>query len=231
MHKDTLCRSAPYFKAALEGGFKEFEDQVLELPDDDPVAFPHFQLWLYTGDILESHESPKDIGWHVLVSLYLFGDVRGIPRLQNKAVDLFIDKYVAMKQIPGGQINRIYENTLDSSPLRKLMVDVFTFKVILTDDDNGLNEQQKAMYPQLFLIDLAKSLYEERAGTKSKITSFRAVRSNYHIHDDGKKEVSNNLHCCHHFLFYLSFLLTSSTTVIAGPHGKMHCLLIGSHGC
>lgn len=188
VHKDTLCRSAPYFKAALEGEFKESKDQVLELPDDDPVAFSHFQLWLYTGNILESHEIAKDICWTVLLDIYLFGDVRGIPRLQNEAIDVFIDKHVAMNHVPANRLNFIYENTLDGSPLRKLMVDLFTFKVALTNIDNVLTEKRKGLYPQLFLMDLAKSLYEERAGTKKKIFDFRAVRSNYHIHDDGKKE-------------------------------------------
>ena len=192
VHKDILCRSAPYFKAALEGGFKESEDQVLELPNDDPVVFSHFQLWLYTGNILESHESAKDIDWNVLINLYLFGDIRGIPRLQNEAIDLFIDKYVAMNQIPRDQLNHIYENTLDGSPLRKLMVDVYTFRATLTKD-HWFNEERKALYPQQFLIDLAKSLYEDRARFKTVKTKFRAVHSKYHIHDDGKKEVSSNL--------------------------------------
>ena len=173
----------------MEGGFKESKDQVVELPDDDPVAFSHFQLWLYTGNIIESHECPKDITWKVLISLYLFGDVRGIPKLQNEAIDLFIDKNAAMSQVPGDRLNLIYENTLDGSPLRKLMVDLFTFNTILTND-YWFNEQRKALYPQQFLIDLVKSLYEARIGTKTKITDFSAVRSNYHIHDDGKKEVS-----------------------------------------
>lgn len=214
----------------MEGGFKESEDQVLELPDDDPIAFPHFQLWLYTGNILESHECAKDIDWHVLISLHLFGDVRGIPGLQNEAIDVCIDKLEASNKIPCYQFRRIYENTLDGSPLRKLMVDVYTFNVTLTND-LWFDEWVKALYPQQFLIDLAKSLYEERAGTKTKIIDFGAVRSNYHVHDDGKKEVSYNLHCCQPFLLYHNFLLTSFTAVIASPQWRVQCLLIGSHGC
>ena len=190
MHKDILCRSAPYFKAALEGGFKESKDQILELPDDDPTAFSHFQLWLYTGTILQSHESAKDISWDVLISLYLFGDVRGIPGLQNEAIDVLIDKSDAMNQIVFYQLPRIYKNTLDGSPLRKLVVDLFTYKKVILTDDFWFHEERKPCYSQQFLIDLAKSLYEDRARYKTKDTEFKAVRSNYHIHNDGKKEVS-----------------------------------------
>ena len=185
----------------MEGGFKESEDQVLELPDDDPITFSHFLLWLYTGSIIESHESHNDITWKVLISVYLFGDVRGIPRMQNEAIDLFIDKSDAMNQVPGVELNLIYENTLDRSPLRKLIVDLFTFNVTLADN-RWFSEQSKALYPQSFLIDLAKSLYEDRARFKPKNTTFRAVGADYHIHEDVKKEVSYNLHCCQSFIFY-----------------------------
>ena len=192
VYKDILCRSAPYFKAALErGGFKESKDQVLELPDDDPVAFSHFQLWLYTGNIIESHESPKDIPWEVLIDLYLFGDARGIPRLQNEAIDLFIEKSDVMNEIPSGELNFIYQNTVDGSPLRKLMVDMMTFDAVLTD--SMWFDEEPTLYPQQFLFDLAKSLYETWVGTKTKIINFRAVRSNYYVCDDGKKKVSCDL--------------------------------------
>ena len=68
---------SPDIGAALEGEFKEAKDQVLRLPEDDPDMFSHFGLWLYTGEILESHESAKDVSRKVLTDIYLFGEVRG----------------------------------------------------------------------------------------------------------------------------------------------------------
>lgn len=185
-HKGILCRSAAYFKAALEGEFKESKDEVLELPEDDPVVFSHFELWLYTGNILESHESVEDIGWDILTKIYLFGDARGIPELQNEAIDLYIDKNHAIHEIATNQLNFIYENTLENSPLRKLLVDIMTFRTNLSHPQ-WFREQVKSDYPKQFLLDLVKSLYEKGAGTKSKVIDFRAVRSNYHVHDSGKE--------------------------------------------
>ncbi len=200
IHRGILCRSAAYFRAALEGEFKEAIDQALRLPEDDPDMFSHFELWLYTGSILESHESAKDISWKVLTDICLFGEARGIPELQNEAINAYIDKYHATNEIPTGEFNHIYENTLDSSPLRKLLVDLVTFKGILTDSQ-WFSEKMQHLYPQQFLFDLAKSFYEHRVGIKKTVTNFKAVRSNYHVHDDGKKEVSHNLDRCHSFLF------------------------------
>lgn len=183
IHKGILCRSAAYFKAALEGGFKESKDQVLELLEDDPVVFSHFELWLYTGKILELHESVKNIAWRVLTKIYLFGDARGIPELQNATIDLYIDKNYAAKEIPTYEINLIYENTLENSPLRRLLVDFMSFNTVLTDP-GWFSENVNSRYPKQFLLDLVVSLYEKGAGTKTKITDFRLVRSDYHVHDN-----------------------------------------------
>ncbi len=180
----------------MEGEFKEAKDQVLRLPEDDPEMFTHFEFWLYTGSVLESHESAKDISYKILTDVYLFGEARGIPELQNEAINVYIDKIRADKMFTIEWLNRVYENTLDSSPLRKLLVDYVTFNVDLTK----MSEKEQPLYPQQFLFDLVKSFCEHRIGTKERVTDFRAVRSNYHVHDDGKKEVSHNHDHCHSFL-------------------------------
>ena len=165
----------------MEGGFKEAQDQILELPEDDAIVFSHFELWLYTGNILESHESAIDIDWDVLTNIYLFGEARGIPELQNEAVDVLIDKRCATNMIPTNQLNRIYEYTPDTSPLRKLLVDFMTFNAVLSSGCPWFREDRQSYYPKQFLFDLTTSLYENQAGTKTKVTDFKAVRSNYHV--------------------------------------------------
>lgn len=182
IHKGLLCNSAEYCKATFEGGFKESQTQFLELPEEDPVMFSHFQLWLYSGNILESHETAKDISWKVLTDLYFFGEARGIPSLQNEAIDVCIYKSTASNVIPTLQINRVYENTPENSPLRRLLVDWMTFDAILIDP-KWFKDDRKDQYPKQFLFDLAVSLYQKGVGAKSKITDFKAVRSNYHIPD------------------------------------------------
>ena len=204
----------------MEGGFKESKDKVLELPEDDPEMFAHFELWLYTGNILESHESVKDITWDVLTRIYSFGEARGIPELQNAAIDVYIDKYYASSKIPIHLLNFIYENTLDSSPLRNLLVDLMTCEAVLTDSQ-WFDEQTQPLYPQQFLFDLVKSLYEHGAGTKNKVIGFKALRSNYHVHDDGKKEVSHDLYHRHPFRSCQRGLLISLMTVIVRPGWRM----------
>ncbi|KAK4692430.1 hypothetical protein P7C71_g4777, partial [Lecanoromycetidae sp. Uapishka_2] len=48
IHKEILCSASTYFRAALNGGFKEAEEQTVELPDDKVKVFKYFN----TGSIL-----------------------------------------------------------------------------------------------------------------------------------------------------------------------------------
>lgn len=180
IHKGLLCNSAAYFKAAFEGGFKESQSQVLELPEDDPVMFSHFELWLYSGNILESHETVKDISWKVLTDLYFFGEAREIPSLQNEAIDICICKNIASRVTPTLQIKRVYENTPENSPLRRLFVDWMTYQSDPTDSE-WFGDDREDRYPKQFLFDLVVSLYRKGVGATSKITDFKAVRSEYHV--------------------------------------------------
>lgn len=180
IHKGLLCNSAAYFKAAFEGGFKESQSQVLELPEDDPVMFSHFELWLYSGNILESHETVKDISWKVLTDLYFFREAREIPSLQNEAIDICICKNIASRVTPTLQIKRVYENTPENSPLRRLFVDWMTYQSDPTESE-WFGDDREDRYPKQFLFDLVVSLYRKGVGATSKITDFKAVRSEYHV--------------------------------------------------
>jgi hypothetical protein len=49
IHKGLLCKASPYFRAALERGFKEAETQIIEWPEEELETVRIFQLWLYYG--------------------------------------------------------------------------------------------------------------------------------------------------------------------------------------
>ena len=118
-----LCNVAPYFKAALDGEFKEAKDKVLLLPEENATMFKRFQLWVYTNKILAEGEDENAIEYQTLADLYIFGDIRGIPDLQNGAMDTIIDKKASEKTIPAYEFRFIYKNSVDGSPLRRLCVD------------------------------------------------------------------------------------------------------------
>ena len=59
LHKRLLCENSEYFKAALEGSFKEATTQSIELLDDKVEIFKVFQHWLYTGTLTPSLIVPE----------------------------------------------------------------------------------------------------------------------------------------------------------------------------
>lgn len=95
---------APYFEAAFEGYFSEATEQVLELPRERSTMFEHFELWVYTANLLAEGHSAADISWASLFGLYVFGEIRGIPDLQNAAIDVLIDKQSSCNTIPAARL-------------------------------------------------------------------------------------------------------------------------------
>ncbi|KAF2642245.1 hypothetical protein P280DRAFT_260688 [Massarina eburnea CBS 473.64] len=51
IHKALLTHHSEYFRAALQGEWKEAEDRVVVLDDVEPDVFGIFATWLYTGKV------------------------------------------------------------------------------------------------------------------------------------------------------------------------------------
>ena len=181
-HKALLCHASSYFKAALEGGFVEAENQKIELAEDDPKVFERIQLWLYQDTLVEPEEHP--LYFNILIDLYLFANARGMPQLQNAALDAFIDRNKVMNALPDGSIHRIYENTTQASCLRKLYVDITIRNKAITRESWDYAEDKENRFPKQYLLDLIIRLNDDRNDRKP--TDFRKIRCDYHIH--GKDE-------------------------------------------
>jgi len=180
MHMALLCNAAPYFKAAFMENFVEATNGILELPDEKPQMFKYLQLWIYSGNILASHESVESVSWHVLFDLWIFGDARGIPDLQNAVIDVLINKQSIQNQLPNPNLNEIYEKTPVEAPMRRLLVDWFSFCPNLADQQ-WFKEEYRYKNPKSFLFDLLISYHGRTTGIKARITDFQAVRSDYYV--------------------------------------------------
>ena len=191
-HKKILCNAALYFEAAFKGGFVEAKDQALLLPDESPVMFKLFELWVYTGNFLAKDESEADISWLSLLDLYIFGEKCGVPDLQNAAIDVLIDKQSSQKIIPTDTLVRIYDNTPEDSSLRRLFVDWMANLVNLIPNDkyasepaearcHWFNEESRDKYPKDFLFDLAIAQSQLIFGQNRRIYDFKPRCRHYHV--------------------------------------------------
>ena len=97
----------------------------MPLPEDDPATFQIVKNWLYTQKLVTEDEKGEDASCSskMLMALYVFGDARGIPHLQNAVINAIRNQ----KAIPVPQVPYIFENTPESSPLRRLLVDMIAW--------------------------------------------------------------------------------------------------------
>lgn len=175
IHKNLLCKTAPYFEAALNGSFKEALEQSIEMPEDDPTMFECFQVWIYTGSIVGTNETENDVETLTLIKVYAFAERLNIIDLQNVAMHLLIDQVLNRRELPTGQIPFIYEHTCENSALRRLIVDISACYGIL-DCPGWFEESKRAMYPNDFLCDVILRLYHFR---KNHQTPIKFIRSSY----------------------------------------------------
>lgn len=165
----------------MEGNFREAKSRTLGLPEDDPVVFERFQLWLYTNSVLEKAETVKDISYMQLVNLYIFADIRGISDLQNAIIDHIIDKESLENTFPSQCIPRVYQCLSPNNPLRRLLVDTAAELGIL---DAWFTPDSNEEFVPEFMRELAVALYHMRDESKERISDFHLGRLEYHVTTD-----------------------------------------------
>jgi len=131
LHKDLLCFYSDYFRAALNGNFKEAAERKLELPDVAIPLFEAFQVWLYTRDL----QGPTDTTeiYHFLASMWLLGDQHQIPLLQNQAMNGIFAKLVETNLFSFSMIPLVYEKTVAGCPLRKAVMEIVAWTMDFKD--------------------------------------------------------------------------------------------------
>ncbi|MCJ1469512.1 hypothetical protein MMC07_008145 [Pseudocyphellaria aurata] len=182
IHRGLLCHHSSYFDRALNGNFREAVEGEVVLADEDPSLFARFNEWLYTGVFLLNNEIGQDIPFEILVDLYVFAEKRGVIRLQNAVIDCMIKK----RSIPT-DIRYAWNNTPDSSPLHKLLVDLFVRRVKFAEtmDDAKKRKRLDCVLDKDILIAYVMAFHRMKAdGSILKGYSFWESRCLYHVHND-----------------------------------------------
>lgn len=134
---EFICYHSPVLKAAFNNDrFVEGDTQTYRLDDIRPSCFRLFTQWVYTQDfdmflpsVTTISAWPKDIAKDMakqdldFAQLWVLGDKFLIHHLQNKVIDKFYAQFEAKVPLNDSWFRYAYENTSDSSPLRKYAVD------------------------------------------------------------------------------------------------------------
>lgn len=124
IHKALLCEVSPYFEAACNGRFKEAHEGSMELPEDDVDAFENFVQWMYGTPV------STEILFINIVEIFALAEKLCVTRLKNDVVDALIHKIHTEHVAPGIEnIAYLYDHVPRGSPIRKMMVDCYTWYI------------------------------------------------------------------------------------------------------
>ncbi|KAK3062100.1 hypothetical protein LTS18_004822 [Coniosporium uncinatum] len=119
MHKDLVSNSSLFFKAAINGNWKESEEGIVRLSEDAPETFDIYYKWLYFGKLFVEFEGDTTYtdGKRTsnkllprLTTLYQLGDKFQDHRFENAVMDALIDSVTELKAYPVGQARDVYDS-------------------------------------------------------------------------------------------------------------------------
>ena len=136
IHKSLICNSSLYFKAAFNSGFEESKTGVMRLGEVDPGVFDLFYTYLYTNVLWSNEDNASAIREKYALGLYAFADMIQMPLLKNATIRLIYEEIMLNKNDDTGLVKMkpstlayVWENTVESSPLRRLMIDMCVWNV------------------------------------------------------------------------------------------------------
>lgn len=185
VHRGVLCFYSDYCKAALNGQFLEASSDIFDMSTETVGDFTIFRDWIYTRKLPDI----STFAWVNICRIWTFGARRQIPLLMNAAMDALIEKNRKENIIPVRQIPYIYQNTTTGSPLRQIIVDLFTRT---GGRANLMSEQFSRFYIQEYLFDALNAMWKLATMSNGKEVERRVIKGEvercvYHKHANGAK--------------------------------------------
>ncbi|KAM3421107.1 hypothetical protein BST61_g1521 [Cercospora zeina] len=165
LHDFLLKEHSEFFKAALNGQWKDGKDKNVKLPDDNPEEFDVYAEWLFCGKIAsgtsKNVKPTKNEVWSeqdLLSRLYVLGE----KLIDDEFCDCTLRALVELSKVTdehgeryhpgGGHVRTVYDGTMQSSPIRKYLVDLYCQEI----SKDWFSEDQVQHYPKQFFVDIAR---------------------------------------------------------------------------
>lgn len=182
IHERILSRNSLFFEAALKKEWKEGQTRTVKLPEEDSAVFGRYANYLYTGS-LACQGNSIDAEYTVLADAYILGETMLDDHYQHAVLDAIIQTFQEDRQfrypVPTGFckfrvpdidfVNKVYQYTTASSPLRKFLVDTYTVRA----NGNYSFEIAGQKADPEFLMDLVKSFSARRVIKESERDTFQ----------------------------------------------------------
>jgi hypothetical protein len=195
INPQLATQHSEFFKAVLENGSEETEQQTIRLSnlDDDVAAtFESFHSFLYSGKVVlggrfdESADYDED--WDLLTDYWLLGNSLLSTSFKDAVVDAMVHKLTLAQTVPLDVYIDMYQHSSDSAPIRKLMVDIAVHEweeeaIATVDTDNDPAVQAE------FLRDVAVALFKVKdLSAAQQARNPISVNSGCYYHEHGTKK-------------------------------------------
>ncbi len=166
----------------MEHEWKEKQEGIVTLEDEDYESFQSFMLWLYSGNIFDNDagETIETVSRKQLVDCYLLADRRDVPAMQNYIIDTILRKSQADDFLLCGVQRYIWGKTPEKSHLRRLFVDMTVLRGNIAEMFKDENEEDD--YDRSYIVDVLIGKYKNPIMISWDELYKR--RCDYHIHNE-----------------------------------------------
>lgn len=202
VYESVLCSSSEFFKAKKKPEWSK-PDTAVDLTDQSDEAFNLYVNWLYTKNIptattLSQTNEDNEAEWKLLTASYVLGDVIIDVMFKDTIIDALQAKVKSTSGHTlwpcGGEIIQvIYDSTLEGSPLRRFIVQVYAYHAGQVELASALESAPKEFF---YDILVAERLIRTPRPLKDFLVFWQCV---YHSHGltgdcymkENEKEISD----------------------------------------
>lgn len=153
LYQSVATRSSKFFSAAMSGEWKGNQQKRVSLEEVDVSEFESYLQWLSTND----HTFLKELNMDDLTCLYILGDFLNDSAFRTVILNLLVQRAVNKNAYPGATIVAfVWEHTPETSPLRKIIVEMWTTSSIETLGERFAESDEDA--PKAFIVDCVQRL-------------------------------------------------------------------------
>lgn len=207
-HEALLTHYSDFFRAALNGKFKEAADKRITLADEDPVVFECFVHWLYherfpdkVRDKKGELQAWKDATglWEadLLVNIYLMADKYSIKELGNEAInELLLNFRDRDRQIPSANtVLKVFDCLPPDSTMSKFLVAAFG-----TFEDSGWLSNTQYLQNTAFVQGVLHRQIERDKKCQCNRRGYKFDSCKFHVHATPEEKLAcrKSLKARHH---------------------------------
>jgi hypothetical protein len=127
--------TSTFFKAAIEGNFKEGVDQQVKMLEESEETFEHFVHWLYRGGSREEITPLDEVSECAAriketIDLYVLADKVGCPALERDMVrEFYLLLGGLVYTFPMESVEYLYGLPISAAPLRDMTVAYYVWEI------------------------------------------------------------------------------------------------------